>query len=276
MNDDHAMDAEAAARMRSDLTEIAQGAGEILLGHLGRLRSEDVNFKGRRDLMTIADRESENFILAEVARRYPSHVVLAEESAAEATPERREAEWLWVVDPLDGTTNFVHQIPMFAVSIGVVHRGRPCAGIVHAPRLGETFCAVVGHGAQLNGASMKVSTTDDLADALLATGFAYRIEKLARNNLDHFQHLIRVARAVRRCGSAALDMAYVAAGRFDGFWELHLSPWDVAAGAALVMEAGGIVSDFDGGDDWLFGGSIVAANARLHHDLEHALEVSRT
>lgn len=269
------LSAAAAERLRRDLVEIADGAGTILMSHLGKLQADDIDFKGRRDLLTVADRSSEEYILAEINRRYPGHVVLAEETASEATAARRDAEWLWVVDPLDGTTNFVHQIPMFAVSIGVVYRGSPYAGIVHAPRLAETFTAVRGQGARLNGAPMGVSTTDDLEDALLATGFAYRVEKLARNNLDHFQHLIRVARAVRRCGSAALDLAYVACGRFDGFWELHLSPWDVAAGAALIREAGGLVTDFDGGEDWLFGRSIVAANAALHTDLECALERSR-
>ncbi|MEZ6194286.1 MAG: inositol monophosphatase family protein [Planctomycetota bacterium] len=269
------MDDGTAARLATDLEEIARAAGAVLMTHLGRLGRDDVDFKGRRDLLTIADRESEALIVAEIARRHPDHAILAEEASAGGALRRPDAEWTWIVDPLDGTTNFVHQVPMFAVSIGVVRAGVPVAGCIFAPRLDELFLGVAGRGAFLNGVPIRCGGGSTLEDDLLATGFAYRMDAATDDNLAHFCRLVKKARAVRRCGSAALDLAYVAAGRFGGFWEFDLSPWDVAAGAALVRAAGGLVTDVAGGDDWLFGRSIAAAHSGLHPRLLDELAAGR-
>ncbi|MFT7616500.1 MAG: myo-inositol-1(or 4)-monophosphatase [Planctomycetota bacterium] len=253
------------------MERIARAAGVILMDHLGQLKAEDVDFKGSRDLLTKADRTSEEFIVAEIQRIFPNHDCLAEESGDHSGSNPAEDGFLWIVDPLDGTTNFVHQIPMFAVSLGVLHQGIPVAGCVFAPRLDELFLAGQGLGTTLNGVSVEVSKTTEMIDAMLSTGFAYKIDTLEDDNLDHFARLIKKTRAIRRCGSAALDMAYTACGRFDGFWELHLSPWDVAGGAVLIREAGGEVTDLDGGENWLYGGEIVAGNATLAQALRQEL-----
>ncbi|MHC5212895.1 MAG: inositol monophosphatase family protein, partial [Planctomycetota bacterium] len=168
------------------------------------------------------------------------------------------------VDPLDGTVNFSQAHPFFAVSIALYDGDRPLVGVVHAPRLGETFAAAAGRGAHLDGRRLAVSTKTRLLDSVLATGFAYRRTELADNNVGHFDDMILRVRGLRRGGSAALDLAYVAAGRLDGHWEPHLNAWDVAAGALLVLEAGGRVSTMDGGDGWLHGDSILAAGPGLH------------
>jgi myo-inositol-1(or 4)-monophosphatase len=177
----------------------------------------------------------------------------------------------WFLDPLDGTVNFVHGLPAFAVSLGLWVDGQPAVAVVHAPRLGETFHAVRGGGAFLGSERLAVSDCTRLADAILATGFPYRRNELAPNNLENFAGLFLDVRDLRRVGSAALDLAYTAAGRYDGFWELYLSPHDVAAGALLVREAGGRVADVDGGEDWLRGGHIVAAGPALFETLRARL-----
>ncbi|MCA9321466.1 MAG: inositol monophosphatase [Planctomycetes bacterium] len=247
------------------LEEMARGAGEILMKHHGHLDQSEIDFKGKRDLQSRADRESEAFLLDEIARRFPDHAVLAEESHGRGADDLLCGDRpLWVIDPLDGTTNFVAGLPLFCVSIGLQDADGPLAAAIHAPCLGETYLAARGAGATLGKRRLRVTETDQLIDAVLATGFAYRVEELEDDNLDHFCRLVPRTRAIRRCGSAALDLAWVAAGRFDGFWELHLSPWDVAAGALLVREAGGLVTDLAGGDDWIFGHSIVAAGPAMH------------
>ncbi len=253
------------------LESMARSSGAILMEHFGHLSAQDVDFKGCRDLLTKADRASESHILAEISRLFPEHACLAEESGSHGGSTLGESGYLWIVDPLDGTTNFVHQIPMFAVSIGVFHGGLPLAACVFAPRLDELFLSGLGQGATLNGGPISVSGTEDLISAMLATGFAYKIDELEKDNLNHFGSLIKKTRAIRRCGSAALDLAYTACGRFDGFWELHLSPWDVAAGALLITEAGGVVADFSGGDNWLHGGEIVAGNKTIVSSLRNEL-----
>lgn len=256
----HVPEQEEIAQLLLHLERIARSAGSILMDHLGQLQVQDVDFKGSRDLLTKADRASEAYILQEISKVFPDHACLAEESGSHGGSNAGDQGYLWIVDPLDGTTNFVHQIPMFAVSVGVFFDGKPLAGCIFAPRLDELFLAGLGLGATLNGIPIEVTQTHTLIHAMLATGFAYKVDELENDNLDHFGRLIKKARAIRRCGSAALDMAYTACGRFDGFWELHLSPWDVAAGAILVREAGGVVSDFSNGSNWLFGGEIVAGN----------------
>jgi myo-inositol-1(or 4)-monophosphatase len=181
--------------------------------------------------------------------------------------------WTWIVDPLDGTTNFVHGLPHWAVAIGLAFENRPVVGVVHAPALGETFWAARGHGAFRRFADgreqrLQVSPTAEFADALLATGFSYvRNEPGRDDNSGHVAAILPHCRDLRRLGSAELDLCYTAAGVYDGYWELYLAPYDTAAGAVVVQEAGGMVSDWRGGDDWLFGQQVVASNGRLHAEL---------
>lgn len=176
------------------------------------------------------------------------------------------------MDPLDGTVNFVQGIPIFAVSIGLVEDGQPVLGVVHAPALGQTFWGAPGSGCFEGQRPVSVSVTPMLEDAIVGTGFAYDRNDLADNNLENVERIAGTTRGIRRMGAAAVDLAYVASGRLDGFWELHLSPWDVAGGAALIRAAGGRVTDQRGGEDWLFGRHIVASNGLLHESLRGALK----
>lgn len=250
------------------LVAAAAGAAELTSRYRSEGIREEAKSKGlRRDLVTDADRAAEAAILAHIRREFPGDAIVAEESAALAATGRRT----WIVDPLDGTVNFAHGIPIFAVSIGLVVEGEPAVGVIHAPRLGEVFAGVAGGESTLNGRPIRVSSTSRLADAILATGFAYDIENLADDNLDNLASVAKAARGVRRLGSAALDLAWVAAGRLDGFWELHLSPWDVAAGAAIVRAAGGLVTDMTGGPDWLFGRHLAATCGGFHGELLRTL-----
>jgi myo-inositol-1(or 4)-monophosphatase len=248
-----------ARRILEVAEEAARAAGDVLLGFVGR--ALEVRHKGDVDLVTEADRASEDRIVRIVGKRFPDHSILAEEGGG--TAAGRDAEFLWVVDPLDGTTNFAHGLPIWSVSIGVLRDGVPFAGVVLDPSRGECFRALRGEGAWLDGSRIRVSDADTLDRALLVTGFPYDIRSSAVNNLDHFERFLLRSRAVRRLGSAALDLAYVACGRFDGFWELKLHPWDMAAGALLVEEAGGRVTKFGGEPLDLFDEEIVAAPAGL-------------
>jgi len=239
------------------IEEVARAAGELLRGHWGRL--EAVEKKGARDLVTVADRESEALIVSRVRDRYPDHAVLAEEEFSEAP-----STWpCWVIDPLDGTTNFVHRVPHVAVSIAWCDEQGVAVGCVYNPILDECYTATRGGGARLDGEPIGCSATGELSEALLATGFHYRLEFHPDSNLQHFVDLATRVRGIRRLGAAACDLCYVADGRFDGFWEPWLEPWDVAAGGLVAREAGCVVTDFDGGDQWLFGRRIVAANPAL-------------
>ena len=254
---------DAAERRR--ILEVARAAaleaGAILMEHFGRLAAGDVGSKDvERDLVTSADLASERCLVGRLRAAFPEHAIEAEEEVRDPRDDERPR---WFVDPLDGTTNFVHRLPAFAVSLGLVHRGVPEVGVVHVPRLGETFWAARGAGAFLDGQPLRVSDCARLAEAILATGFPYRRNELAHDNLANFARFFPDVRGLRRMGAAAVDLAYTAAGRFDGFWELHLAPHDVAAGALLVREAGGSVTDADGGDDWLRGGHLVAAGPAL-------------
>ncbi len=247
--------------------ELAEEAGRLLMARLGTLDTSEIDFKGRVDLVTRVDREAEALIVGAIRSRFPDHVVVAEEGAGETTPAPSGPSTRWIVDPIDGTTNFVHRFPFFAVSIGVEVDGEPALGVIHAPALGETYSATRGGGASLNGAPIRVSTTETLIGSLLATGFAYDRWERPRNNLAEFAALTMRTRGVRRAGAASLDLAYVAAGRLDGYWEFGLAPWDVAAGSLIVAEAGGRVTDIDGGHTHRSGDSILATNGPLHEPL---------
>src|SRR5690348_13690816 len=196
-----------------------------------------------------------------IARRFPSHVVVGEEAGLAAAPS---GEFRWILDPVDGTTNFAHGLALFSVSIALEIRGELAVGVVYDPIGEELFTAERGQGARLNGSRIRVSTTAALEDALLCTGFPYSIREERRRQVHVFAAFLEEAQAVRRLGSAALDLAYVAAGRFDGFWEERLYPWDIAAGALLVVEAGGRIGGMDGAPFDTFGGHIVASNGPVH------------
>jgi myo-inositol-1(or 4)-monophosphatase len=252
-------------RERAFAERVAREAGAEILRRYRVEGQENVGTKGRpRDLVTEADRASEDLILAAIRSEFPGDAIVAEETA----PEVLRAGRVWIVDPLDGTVNFAHGIPLFSVSIALCVDGVPVAGCVHAPYLEETYSAATGEGTTLDGKPVRVSAEGDLSKALLCTGFAYRRNEVAENNLDNFVKMELAARGVRRLGSAALDLAFVSCGRFDGFWELWLSPWDVAAGILLVREAGGVVTEIGGGADPLFGGTILAAGKSLQGVLE--------
>ncbi len=252
---------------------LARRAGETLLSHflpLGRAVIVDRKVQVR-NLVTAADRASEDLIVAALRERFPNHGINGEERGGVAGDGRH----VWVVDPLDGTINFAHGHPFFAVSIGLVVDGVPRLGVVHAPVLDETFSGEIGRGATMNGAPIRVSETDELIEAMLATGFAYVRNEHPDHNVDNFSKLIFLARSIRRAGAAALDLAFVAAGRIDGFWELHLAPWDVAGGAAILLAAGGRITDFHGGDRYLDCGHVVASNGLLHEAIRDNLHPLR-
>jgi myo-inositol-1(or 4)-monophosphatase len=242
--------------------DVGREAGEILLRAYGRMKRGDVSYKGWRNLVTETDLAVEEFVARRIAERFPTHGILGEERSRKE-PAAGETH-RWIIDPLDGTTNFVHAHPFFCVSIGLARGGQGILGVVNAPYLEEFFAAQAGGGTTMNGVRCRVSEEADLRHALLASGFAYSQDHDGNTNLENWSRLSLVSRGLRRCGAAALDMAYVACGRYDGFWELNLSPWDVAAGAVLVAEAGGRVTDLRGGDQWHDGREILASNGLLH------------
>jgi len=227
---------------------------------LNRLRKVSVRYKGDVDLVTEADTASEALLIDRLQRALPEAGILAEEGGERAG----SGVWRWVVDPLDGTTNYAHGYPVFSVSIALQHAGETVLGVVHDPTRGETFTAMRDTPARLNGRVLHASRVRDLGQALLVTGFPYDIRTSLRTNLPQFQAFALRARGVRRGGSAALDLAYVAAGRCDGFWEEKLAPWDLAAGALLVQRAGGAITGYGGGPLVLEAGHVVAAGENLH------------
>ncbi len=221
------------------------------------------------DLVTDVDKACEALIVDAITSQRPEDAILAEEGSG---VDRPGAELRWIIDPLDGTTNYAHAYPRFCVSIGVFRGGEPWLGVVYDPLLDELYEAVRGEGARLNGEKLQVSPETELSQGLLATGFAYDRRKSEEDNLAQFAAFLKAARALRRDGSAALDLCYVAAGRFDGFWEFKLQPWDVAAGCLIVDEAGGRTSDAEGGESHWSGRAVVASNGALH---EAMLDVLR-
>ncbi len=256
--------------LRDAATEMVREAGSLLLEGYGAIHAPER--KGRIDLVTEFDRRSETLLLAGIRRRFPGHAVLAEESGLHATAG---APARWLIDPLDGTTNFAHNYPFFCVSIAVESAGRLLAGAVYDPVREELFAAAQGHGASLNGAPIHVSAIERLEDALLVTGFPYDVREHPERHLPFFQAFLMRAQGIRRDGSAALNLCYLAAGRFDGFWEGNLSPWDMAAGVLMVREAGGVVTHYDGGSFTLDGRQILATNGRLHPEMKGVLEAAR-
>ena len=248
------------ADLLSTMESIAREAGALLMGHFRR--HVKIEYKGDVDLVTVADRESEALVLDRIRRHFPSHDVMGEEGTRIETG----SNYKWYVDPLDGTTNFAHSFPVFCVSLAVEHNGQRIAGVVYDPTRDELFAAEKGNGARLNGDPIHVSSTQRLADSLVATGFPSH--KRHKNPNIYFYHQITLrSHGVRRAGSAALDLCNVAAGRFDGFWEFNLNPWDTAAGVLLVEEAGGRVTDFSGGPFQIASRETLASNGLIHDAL---------
>ena len=244
----------------------ARAAGNIIARHYDRRDELTIDRKGRHDYVSEVDRQAEQEIIKVLRRTYPDHAIYAEESGPDSA-ELGKPEFQWVIDPLDGTTNFLHGFPQFAVSIALLHRGRPEHAVVYDPISQDLFTASRGDGAQLNNKRIRVSTMKGLENALLATGFPYNDYTHLDAYLGMLKDLIGETAGIRRPGSAALDLAWVAAGRVDGFWEIGLNPWDLAAGALLVQEAGGFVGDLTGGENYLKSGNIVAAAPKVYGEM---------
>jgi len=236
----------------------ALGAGRILLRHFDHLERLNVTVKQRNDFVSEADVQAEREIIQTLRKTYPNHGILAEESGEQPGQD----DYQWVIDPLDGTTNFLHGVPHFAISIAFRHKTRLEAALVYDPMRQEMFTASRGQSAQLNDRRIRVSGVNSLENALLGTGFPFRHPQHRPAYLGMFGALLDKCTEIRRAGGAALDLAYVASGRLDAFWEIGLKPWDIAGGALLVQEAGGLVSDFGGGNDFMRTGNIVAGNPK--------------
>jgi myo-inositol-1(or 4)-monophosphatase len=239
--------------------EAADAAGRIICANWQK--PKNVEYKGVVDLVTDTDRQCEQTIVKILTRRFPKHSILAEE---ETLLQQHDNSYRWIVDPLDGTTNFAHGYPHFCVSIALEHENEIIIGLVYDPVRGECFQAIKNHGATLNGTSIRCSTVDDLDKALLATGFPYDRRDNADFYLRYFRAFLTRCQGIRRNGSAALDLCYVACGRIDGYWELKLKPWDIAAGSLIIAEAGGLLSDFRGQRFNINGNETLAANALIH------------
>jgi myo-inositol-1(or 4)-monophosphatase len=260
------------AELRDVAVSAAQAAGAAIRA-VAEAGVQNVLFKGegKRDLVTEADKGSEQIIVDAITNRFPDHRILAEEG----TSTGGTGAYRWIIDPLDGTTNFAHQYPLYCVSIAVERGGETLVGVVYAPYMNELFVAVRGQGATMNGAPIRVSGVSELIGGLLCTGFPYRLDGPTGNNLTNWGNFVLRTQATRRDGAAALDLCYVAAGRFDGFWELNLQPWDIAAGALIVQEAGGTITDAYGAPFTVEGHDVVASNSHLHQQMLDVLAMGR-
>lgn len=248
--------------------EAAREAGKFLKYHIGRV--QEVKQKGTHgiDLVTEIDKLSEEKIIGIIKQHFPSHDFLAEESG---TTHGKASPFKWIIDPLDGTTNYTHSYPVFAVSIALAQDDELLLGVIYDPNFDELFTAERGNGAYLNGKRLHVTKTAALINSLLATGFPYNIRENPDHAVEHFNNFLMEVQGIRRLGSAALDLAYVAAGRLDGFWEVQLNPWDLAAGALLIHEAGGKVTDFEGNPFTILQKRVLASNGCLHDEMIRVL-----
>ncbi|GMR07507.1 MAG: inositol-phosphate phosphatase [Gammaproteobacteria bacterium] len=254
----------------------AVNAGKVIVRYVGRIDELNITTKQCNDFVSEVDQQAEQEIIGTIRDAYPNHAILAEESGhtegrQTGTSQNSAGEYQWVIDPLDGTTNFLHGFPQFAVSIALKYKGRLQHGVIYDPMSQEMFTASRGEGAQLNNRRIRVSSTKSLENSLLGTGFPFRDYSNLDTYLAMFRDLITSTHGIRRPGSAALDLAWLAAGRLDGFWELGLNEWDLAAGALIIQEAGGLVGDFDGGDGYLQSGNIVAGNPKIFKALLQTL-----
>jgi myo-inositol-1(or 4)-monophosphatase len=240
----------------------ARSAGNVIIRNLGKLDTLAIHSKDRNDFVTEVDQQAEQEIITILRRAFPDHSILAEESGL-----RKGNDYQWIIDPLDGTTNFLHGFPQFAVSIGLSHKGCLEQGVVYDPLRQELFTATRGAGAMLNDRRIRVAKRDSLDGALLGTGFPFKAQQHLDAYLDMFRALFPRTAGIRRPGSAALDLAYVASGRLDGFWEIGLNIWDMAAGVLLIQEAGGLSSDFLGGHSHMESGNLVAGNPKVFAEI---------
>lgn len=246
--------------------QTAKGAGSILMEHFGRISSYE-HKSTSIDLVTIADTQAESYIIGEINKSFPDHHIIAEES----NTIDNNSEYRWVIDPLDGTTNFVHNLPIFAVSIGLQYKEETIVAVVYNPAVDKCFWAEKNGGAFLNGDSIQITSTNTLGNSLLATGFPYAHDDRWSKCFDLFKLFYGKTQGVRRLGAAALDFCFVAMGRFEGFWEFGLQPWDVCAGALIVKEAGGKVSDWDNSPMPFSGKRALATNGQIHNEMVEVL-----
>lgn len=249
----------------------ARSAGGIIARSLGKVETLKIDLKGKNDFVTEVDRTAEREIIRVLRNSFPSHGILAEESGFD-----KGDEYVWIIDPLDGTINFLHGFPQFAVSIALQHKGRIEQAVVFEPIRQELFTATRGSGAVLNDRRIRVTSHAEMQGALLGTGFPFKSQKYLDVYLEMFRSLFADTAGIRRTGSAALDLAWVAAGRLDGFWEIGLQAWDMAAGVLLIQEAGGLVSDFAGNDEYLKSGNIICGNPKLHRLIQSRIEALAT
>ena len=251
-------------------TQAARAAGGNILHHLDRIDQLNVEHKGKNDYVSEVDKEAENTIIQTIKKYYPEHDILAEESGI-TKQKQKPAEVRWIIDPLDGITNFLHQFPQFSVSIAVEVKGKIQHAAIFDPVRDEMFTASRGSGAFLNNRRLRVSQQKSLENALLATGFPYHDFSYIDAYMESLKSFMTSTAGIRRAGSAALDLAYVACGRVDGFWEFNLKPWDIAAGVLIIQEAGGLSTDFNGGDNYLNSGNIIAANPKLYKEMAQTI-----
>lgn len=259
----------ARSALLNVMVQAAMKAGRSLARDFGEVQNLQVSLKGPGDYVSQADRKAEEIILGELARARPTYSVLAEESGARKGTDGMHR---WIVDPLDGTTNFLHGIPLFAVSIALERQGEIVAGVIYNPAMDELFTAERGNGAFLNDRRMRVAGRRGLSDCVIGTGVPHLGRGEHGKYLVELRNVMGEVSGVRRMGAAALDLAYVAAGRLDGFWEDGLSPWDMAAGIVMIREAGGFVSDREGGSKMFEKSNVIAGNERIHKDLSAALK----
>lgn len=256
-------------------SEAADAAAEVHRRHAGRVSQDAWSEKGVADFVTHVDREAEDAIIRVIRSHYPDHAILAEEGATAAdAAAAADAEHLWIIDPLDGTTNFLHGYPMYAVSIAFVERGRLSAGVVHGTATHDRWYATAGGGAFHNDRRIWVSEIESLSHALIGTGFPFKVLERMDEYTTQFRQVLAHTAGIRRAGSAALDLCHLATGWFDGFWELSLAPWDFAAGALIAREAGAVVTSLDGELDVTRGGSVVGGNPVIHRELLALLHAS--
>jgi len=246
--------------MLNTAVKAARKAGTLITRASFDVDKLTIRRKRQNDFVSEVDEAAEEAIIAVLRDAYPDHGILAEESGRK---DAKNADYVWVIDPLDGTTNFLHGFPQYCISIGLLHKGKPTQAVVYDPNRNELFTASKGVGAYLNDRRIRVTRTDRIEDALVGTGFPFREVGHLDDYLRMFRNVTMAASGIRRPGAAALDLAWVACGRIDAFWEIGLSPWDMAAGALLVREAGGLIGDLDGNDGYLDSGRVVATNAKL-------------
>jgi myo-inositol-1(or 4)-monophosphatase len=249
--------------------EASRIAGDILRQNIDS--SREVIYKGAVNLVTDFDKRSQDIIFTHLSTRFPDHDFLSEEDLC----EQRGSDFRWIIDPIDGTTNYAHNFPIFCVSIALEWKSKVVCGVIYDPMRDELFSAISGKGSRMNGYRIHISSNGDLDKSLLATGFPYDVRESEVNNIDHFANFATRVQAIRRCGSAALDLCYVASGRFDGFWELKLNPWDVAAGVLIVEESGGSVTDFKGSQTTIYGKDLLASNGLIHEQMIEILKLGK-